>query len=172
MELILVSACLLGETVRYDGGHMRCDDGILQRWLREGRVVPVCPEVAGGLPVPRPRAEIAGGTGGARVLAGASRVYDSNGRDVSACFVSGAERALERAGAHRIRVAVLKEGSPSCGTGVTYDGSFTGTRVPNPGVTTARLQQAGVEVFSEAQLAEADELLMRLEAGSAGHGTL
>ncbi len=165
MESVLVSACLLGEAVRYNGGDMRCDDGILQRWLREGRVVSVCPEVAGGLPVPRPRAEIALGAGGEQVLAGNARAIDSNGRDVTACLVRGAEQALERARAMRVRVAVLKEGSPSCGTGFIFDGSFSDTRVPHRGVTAALLQQAGIHVFSEAQLAAADALLGQFEAG-------
>jgi uncharacterized protein YbbK (DUF523 family) len=165
MEYVLVSACLLGEAVRYNGGDMRCDDDILQRWLREGRVVSVCPEVAGGLPVPRPRAEIARGAGGMQVLAGSASVFDSNGRDVSAFLVHGAEQALERARAMRIRIAVLKEGSPSCGTGFTFDGSFSDTRLPNRGVTAALLQQAGIDVFSEGRLAEADALLNLIEAG-------
>jgi uncharacterized protein YbbK (DUF523 family) len=76
---------------------MRCDDDILQGWLREGRVVSMCPEVAGGLPVPRPRAEIAHVAGGVQVLAGIAKVFDSNGQDVLAYLVSGAEQALERA---------------------------------------------------------------------------
>jgi uncharacterized protein YbbK (DUF523 family) len=167
MEFVLVSACLMGEAVRFNGGDMRCDHDILQRWLREGRVVPVCPEVAGGLPVPRPRAEIADGAGGLKVLAGASRAYDSNGRDVTACLVSGAERALAQAGAKRIRVAILKEGSPSCGTGYIFDGSFTDRKVPGLGITATLLQQAGIHVFSEDQLAEADALLKMIEAGNA-----
>jgi uncharacterized protein YbbK (DUF523 family) len=165
VEFVLVSACLLGEAVRYNGGDMRCDDDILQRWLREGRVISVCPEVAGGLPVPRPRAEIADGADGRQVLAGNARVFDSNGRDVTACLVSGAEQALERARASQIRIAVLKEGSPSCGTGHTFDGSFTDTRVPNRGVTATLLRQAGIQVFSEAQLAEADTVVTQFEAG-------
>jgi len=165
-----VSACLLGEAVRYNGGDMRCDDAILQRWRREGRIISVCPEVSGGLPVPRPRAEIAHGASGMQVLAGNARVFDSNGRDVTAYMVCGAEQALERARAKRIRIAILKEGSPSCGTGNTPDGSFTNTRVSNAGVTATLLQQAGIHVFSENQLAEADVLLKQLEAESSSNG--
>lgn len=167
MELVLVSACLLGEAVRYNGGDMRCDHAILQRWLQEQRVVPVCPEVAGGLPVPRPRAEIAGGAGGMSVLAGAARAIDSSGRDVTAFLVGGAERALEQARAKNIRVAILKEGSPSCGSGFIFDGSFTDRKVAGLGITAARLQQAGIHVFSEARLAEADALLKQFEADNA-----
>lgn len=163
MHRILVSACLLGHEVRYDGRGKRSDDDILRRWKEEGRLVAVCPEVAGGLAVPRPPAEIAHGAGGAQVLAGQVRVMASTGADVTAEFVHGAEHALRRAREHDIRIAVLKEGSPSCGSAFTYDGTFTKTRVDQPGVTTAKLQQAGVQVFSEAQLAEADAALQAIE---------
>ena len=164
MEYVLVSACLLGQAVRYNGGDKRCDDDILQRWLSEGRVVAICPEVAGGLPVPRPAAEIAGGAGGRTVLEGLARVVDSSGRDVSAHFVDGAEHAARLARARGIRVAVLKEGSPSCGSSFSYDGSFARVRVPVPGVTAARLIQDGIAVYSEEQLAQADARLRQLEA--------
>jgi uncharacterized protein YbbK (DUF523 family) len=164
MESVLISACLLGEAVRYNGGDKRSDHDILQRWLREGRVVSVCPEIAGGLTVPRPPAEIADGAGGMNVLAGTARVFASTAEDVTAEFIRGAEVAYELAQTHRIRIAVLKEGSPSCGSSYSYDGTFTGTRVAHPGVTTARLKQAGIHVFSEQQFAAADALLQRLEA--------
>lgn len=167
METILVSACLLGEKVRYNGGDKRCEDPILLRWLREGRVVPVCPEVAGGLSTPRVPAEIAGGAGGLDVLKEAARVMDATGRDVSEQFRQGAEQALQLVHSKGIRIAVLKEGSPSCGSGYTYDGSFTGKKVGQPGVTAAGLREAGVRVFNEAQLQQADELLKRLQAGEA-----
>ena len=102
------------------------------------------------------------------VLRGAARVMDDTGGDFSAQFRQGAGQALQLARSGRIRIAVLKEGSPSCGTSYTYDGSFTGTKVPRPGVTAARLKEAGVRVFNEAQLEEADELVWQLEAGEAG----
>jgi uncharacterized protein YbbK (DUF523 family) len=166
MESVLVSACLLGEAVRYDGGDKLCDHAILQRWQREGRVVPICPEVSGGLPVPRPPAEIVNRAGGMAVLDGAASVHDVNGRDVTAAFLKGAEQALARARTRGIRVAVLKEGSPSCGSSYTYDGTFTRQRNPEPGVTTALLRAAGIHVFSEAQLADAERVLQQLEAGA------
>lgn len=164
MELVLVSACLLGEAVRYNGSDKRSDHAILQRWRQEGRVVAICPEVAGGLPVPRPPAEIVNGAGGASVLAGTAHVLASTAHDVTAEFIRGAEVAAQLAQSHGIRVAVLKEGSPSCGSSYTYDGTFTGTRAVHPGVTTALLQQAGVRVFSEHQFAEADVVLQEIEA--------
>jgi len=163
MQRILVSSCLLGEPVRYDGGHKRSDDPILQRWLREGRIVPICPELAGGLPLPRPPAEITQGASGLDVLTGAASVMDQTGRDVSAPFKQGAEGALDAAMAMGIRLAVLKEGSPSCGTGFIHDGSFSGVKVPGAGVAAARLRLGGIRVFSEDQLAEADGFLKRLE---------
>ena len=163
MELVLVSSCLLGESVRHNGGDKRSDHLVLQRWIREGRVVPICPEVAGGLPVPRPPAEIAGGAGGLKVLEGEAVVVDDRGRDVTVQFVNGAERALTIAREKDIRLAVLKEGSPSCGSAFVYDGSFTSTRVPEAGVTAACLRRAGVQVFSEDELELAAGVLARIE---------
>jgi uncharacterized protein YbbK (DUF523 family) len=167
MQRVLVSACLLGHAVRYNGTDKKSDDDVLARWTAEGRVVAVCPEVAGGLPVPRPPAEIQGGPGGLAVLAGTARVVANTGQDVTAEFVHGAEAALEKAREHGIRVAVLKEGSPSCGSSYSYDGTFSGARVPVPGVTTALLQLHGVRVFSEAQWAEAEVHLREHEASAA-----
>lgn len=163
MQRVLVSACLLGQPVRYNGTDKKSDDGVLARWLNDGRVVAVCPEVAGGLGVPRPPAEIRDGGGGIAVLEGHSRVIARTGSDVTTEFVRGAEAALAKAREAGVRVAVLKEGSPSCGSSYSYDGSFSGTRVSVPGVTTALLRSHGITVFSEAQWAEADAALRALE---------
>jgi len=168
MQLVLVSACLLGSTVRYNAIHQRCESEVLARWQAQGRVVAVCPEVSGGLPVPRPPAEISPGAGGAKVLLGQARVFDRQGQDVSDAFISGAQHVLLQAQSQDIRVAVLKEGSPSCGSGYIYDGSFSGVRVAEKGVLAALLESAGVRVFSEDQFVEANELLLRLEAGDSG----
>ena len=162
---VLVSACLLGESVRYDGGERRCDHAILRRWLAEGRVVPACPELAGGLPVPRPAAEITNGAGGLKVLAGLARVVDGAGNDYSAAFVDGARRVLELAQSTGIRIAVLKEGSPSCGSSRIYDGTFSARALTGSGVAAALLRQAGIAVFSEEQFEAADTLIWRLEQG-------
>ena len=160
---VLVSACLLGEAVRYDGADRRCTHPILARWIAQGRVVAVCPELAGGLAVPRPAAEIEGGAGGAQVLAGRARVVDGYGNDFSAPFIAGAQRVLALARQHGVRVALLKAGSPSCGSDYTYDGSFTHRRVPQPGVTCALLRNAGIAAFSEEQLEQADLALARAD---------
>lgn len=164
IESILVSSCLLGNPVRYDGAGKRCDHAILQGWIAQGRVVPFCPEVAGGLPTPRPPAEIRDGAGGAQVLAGQSAVLESGGNDVSAQFIDGARQALALAQRKNIRIAILKEGSPSCGSTFIYDGSFSGQTLSGDGVTAALLRQAGIAVFSEAQLAEAAAYVAQLEA--------
>jgi uncharacterized protein YbbK (DUF523 family) len=164
MERVLVSACLLGQKVRYDGEGKLCNDAVLQRWRASGRVVAFCPEVAGGLSTPRPPAEISNGRGGRAVLNREALVIEIGGRDVSAQFIAGAAAALQRASELGIRVAVLKEGSPSCGSGYIYDGSFAGLTVRAQGVTAALLIQNGVFVFSELQLSEADEKLRQLEA--------
>ncbi|MDF9618471.1 DUF523 domain-containing protein [Pseudomonas entomophila] len=154
---VLVSACLLGQPVRYDGRASGHPD-LLQRWQAEGRVVPLCPEVAGGLPTPRPPAEIPGGQGG-DVLDGQAQVVTVAGEDVSEAFLVGARQALALVRRHGIRVAVLKSGSPSCGNRLTYDGSFTGVKVTGEGVTTALLRREGVLVFSELELDQAAQAL-------------
>jgi uncharacterized protein YbbK (DUF523 family) len=163
MHFVLFSACLLGSPVRYDGAHKHSLSEVLQRWLEDGRVVSICPEVAGGLPVPRPPAEIFAGGGGVNVLSGLSKVVDPQGNDVSAAFIAGARHALEQAQRMGVRVAVLKEGSPSCGSSYIHDGSFTGTKVSEKGVTAAQLESSGVSVFSEDQFVEANAFLLQLE---------
>ncbi|MGG2398087.1 DUF523 domain-containing protein [Pseudomonas sp. SH1-B] len=162
MQKILVSRCLLGHRVRYDGGvHGPFDQ--LQQWLDEGRVVALCPEVAGGLPTPRAPAEIRDGQGAA-VLEGRLPVLTIEGEDVTAAFLEGAEQALALVRQHDIRLALLKARSPSCGNLENYDGSFSGVRVAGEGVTAAALKRAGVKVFNETQLAEAMNELARIEA--------
>ena len=164
MQKILVSRCLLGHRVRYDGG-AHGPFGLLERWQAEGRVVALCPEVAGGLPTPRAPAEIPGGQG-SEVLDGRLPVLTVAGEDVSAAFVAGAEQALALVTQHGIRLALLKARSPSCGNRENYDGSFSGTRVAGEGVTAALLRRAGVRVFNEDQLPQAAAELARLEQGS------
>lgn len=140
MRKVLVSACLCGDLVRYDGRLLTERDEVLARWLEEGRVIRVCPEVDGGLPIPRPPAE----------QQPDGRLVTDGGLDVTANFTRGASRAVALARAHDVALAVLKEGSPSCGSGFVYDGSFTRTKVEGgAGVTVRALRAAGVRVFSE-----------------------
>jgi uncharacterized protein YbbK (DUF523 family) len=161
MDKILVSRCLLGHRVRYDGGASGPFD-LLEQWISEGRVVPLCPEVAGGLPTPRAAAEIPGGQGG-EVLDGIAAVMTTEGEDVSVQFLDGARQALELVRKHGIRVAVLKANSPSCGNLLTYDGTFSGVKVSGEGVTAALLKRHGVQVFSELELPQTALALTQLD---------
>lgn len=155
-QKVLVSACLLGQPVRYDGR----SKGIISDWLQtlgaEGRVLAFCPEVAGGLPTPRPPAERQG-----------ERVLTESGLDVTAQFDRGALLALQLCQAQGIRFALLKEGSPSCGSGRIYDGRFEGTSMAGEGKTTALLRRHGIRVFSEDQLPELASALALAERPSA-----
>ena len=162
---ILVSACLIGQPVRYDGSAATVPSAVLDRWSREERLVSFCPEVAGGFPVPRPPAEIAG-DGGSAVLRGEAKVFDESGRDVTTYFVDGAHEALRVAQNQGVRLAILKDNSPSCGSSLIHDGGFTGTLIPGTGVTTALLENHGIRVFSEQRIEEAEDYLKRLESGS------
>ena len=157
MEKILVSRCLLGHKVRYDGGASGPFDQ-LAAWQAEGRVVAICPEVAGGLPTPRPSAEIPGGQG-IDVWEGRAQVLTAEGEDFTSAFLDGARQALALVQRHHIRIAILKANSPSCGNRLTYDGSFRGVKVEGQGVTAALLTRAGVQVFSELELEEAAKAL-------------
>jgi len=152
MIRIAVSACLLGSPVRYDGRDKKSDHPVLQRWLDEGRLMSVCPEMLGGLGTPRPPSEI---------VAGTQRVVTPSGDDVTAAFERGARSAFEQAGG--VRVAILKEGSPSCGSTYVYDGTFTRTRVAGEGVTARYLRERGIAVFSEEQLEAAEAYVAALE---------
>ena len=162
MIKVLVSSCLLGEKVRFHGQDASCASEVLDRWRAEGRIVSVCPEVMAGLPVPRQPAEITGGDGHA-VLRKDAYVSDSTGADITTVFLQGARLALEAALASQVRLAILKDGSPSCGSGFIYDGTFRGQRSQGQGVTAATLSRAGIRVFNERQLDEAARYLDALE---------
>jgi uncharacterized protein YbbK (DUF523 family) len=149
---VAVSSCLLGAPVRYDGRDKKSGHPILQRWLDEGRIISVCPEMLGGLGTPRPPAEING----------QGRVVTPAGADVTSAFEAGARAVVE----HGTIVAVLKDGSPWCGSSFVYDGTFSRTRVDGgAGVTAAMLRARGVAVFSEDQIDEADAFIARHERG-------
>lgn len=149
---VLLSACLAGVECTHRGEARTRDWAV--RLVAQGRAVLVCPEVAGGLPIPRPEAEITGGSG-ADVLDGRARVETADGADVTAAYLAGARIALvaaRRTGAVR---AILKARSPSCGCGEIYDGSFSDSRVPGDGVTAALLRREGLEVAADEDVPEA-----------------
>jgi uncharacterized protein YbbK (DUF523 family) len=159
MERILVSACLLGNPVRYNGSDRLVEHRLIAQWLEQGRIVPLCPEVAAGFPTPRPPAEIEPGRQGEDVLAGTARIFDDTGDDVTSLFRLGAEIALETALSQGCRFALLTDGSPSCGTSFVYSGQFDGAMRDGIGVVAALLRQNGLAVFSESQIGELAERL-------------
>jgi len=149
---ILVSACLLVQPVRYNGSAKAAAHPLLEQWRQEGRTVAVCPELAAGFGVPRPAAEIAEARDGEAVLGGTASVIEATGADVTDRYLAGAQSALALALEQECRFAVLTDGSPSCGSGFIYDGSFGGRKHPGIGVTTALLRQHGIEVFAETEI--------------------
>ena len=148
---LLVSACLMGFQVRYNGSEKAQLAATLSRWQQAGRLVIHCPELAAGLPTPRLPAEILGGTGG-DVLAGRARIVESDGRDVTEHYQLAAWLALKAAQEEGCTAALLTDGSPTCGSQFIYDGTFNGRRKPGAGVAAALLREYGITVFSEQQL--------------------
>lgn len=143
--MYLVSACLCGYSCRYD--KVLCRDPQVRELILRGLAVPVCPEVLGGLSVPRAPAEIWGGDGEA-VLDGRARVVTSQGQDVTKAYLEGAERSLSIGLQAGCTSAILKARSPSCGNGSVYDGSFTHTLAEGDGVLAALLRRHGFEIKS------------------------
>ena len=157
-QKILVSACLLGEQVRYDSEILPNCPQILKDWEKLGLIIPVCPEVAGGLPIPRPPAEIQSGDG-KDVVQGTTKVMDINGKDVTAAFLKGAREALRLVEENRIDYVILKARSPSCGSKMTYDGSFSGSLKIGQGVTAALIESKGIHVYNEDEIDQVAELI-------------
>lgn len=146
---VLVSSCLLGVYCRYNGEQVSCAD--IARLSDAAEIVPVCPEIYGGLPTPRLPSERRDGG-----------VFMKDGTDVTAAYRRGAREALRIADALGISYAVLKERSPSCGSGVIYDGTFTGTRVSGDGVTAELFQKNNIAVYGESRIGE---LIDKLKQG-------
>ena len=141
-DALLISACLLGTNCKYNGGNNALPPEKLAALEERYRLVPVCPEQAGGLPTPRLPSECRG-----------EQVVNRAGEDVTEAFRRGAELALETALREDCRLALLKERSPSCGSGRIYDGSFTATVIPGDGVTAEMLKKSGITVCSETEFA-------------------
>ena len=161
-DSILVSSCLLGQPVRYNGKAKRLRHELLKLWQAEKRLVPICPEVFAGFPTPRPAAEIEPGKTGLDVLLHAACVIDNNARDVTAGFLAGAQVALQIAKDNGCRFALLTDASPSCGSTSIYNGTFSNTRKRGAGVVTACLTENGIRVFPEHKIAELGALLDRV----------
>ena len=141
MEKILISACLVGDKVRYDGKSQY--HPLIKDLLQKYELVPFCPEVEGGLPTPRVPSEIS-----------KDKVINKEGRDVTRQFKSGAELALNICKYLQIKVAILKDGSPSCGSKEIHDGRFTGRMIKGKGITATLLEQNGIKVYTENEIEE------------------
>lgn len=138
---ILISGCLLGGCCRYDGASK--PHPLAMELAKSHELVPVCPEQLGGLATPRPPAERQG-----------ERIVAKTGLDVTEQYRRGAEEALKLCRLLNCEAAVLKERSPSCGSGEIYDGTFTGTLVPGDGVTAELLKTNGIPVYGESRIGE------------------
>ena len=149
-DKILISQCFLGDKVRYDGEAKALVHPLMTLWQQQQRFISICPEVAGGLSVPRAPAEMNPKSG---------RIITQTGNNVTEQFKSGAKKALAICQKHQIRFALLKESSPSCGSNFIYDGSFSNAKIAGQGLTSQLLISAGIRVFSEDNLEELANLL-------------
>lgn len=137
--MILVSACLIGENCKYNGGNNRSERVL--SYLKDKDYLPICPERAAGLPSPRPPAELRNG-----------RVVDKTGKDVTNAFLCGAEKTLALAKKYQPELCLLKGNSPSCGCGTIYDGTFSGNKIKGNGLVAELLLQNGFSVITEKEL--------------------
>ncbi len=149
MDKILISGCLMGQLVRYDGAAKPVANPHLVRWLKAGQLIAFCPEIAGGFAVPRLPAEIEPGAEAQEVLNGVARILDRDGNDVTSGFLNGARAALNAAQKAGCRHAILMDGSPSCGSGFIHSGRFDGVKRAGMGVTSALLLQNGIRVWNQ-----------------------
>ncbi|WP_419533529.1 DUF523 domain-containing protein [Endozoicomonas sp.] len=152
---VMVSACLLGEKCRFDGG--TCTNQLLKDDLEDVQLIPVCPEEMGGLSTPRPRARIVGREGnadGADVLGGEAQVLTHEGKDVSDAYIRGGIKTLDLARSSGVELAILKSNSPSCGCGQVFTEDFQNLK-SGDGTTTAILKKAGIQVVNDADYHQA-----------------
>jgi len=145
MKKILISSCLLGENVKYNGGNNSiAENEFLQFLKKHNFLIPVCPEVDGGLSVPRSPVEIIN-----------NKAINTEGIDKTTEFINGANRALEQAIQYDVKMAIMKSKSPSCGKGLIYDGSFTKTLIKQNGISVKLLKKYNIKIFTENELEKA-----------------
>ncbi|MZQ74993.1 MAG: DUF523 domain-containing protein [Peptoclostridium sp.] len=142
--MYIISSCLAGISCRYDG--KSSENQYVIELVKQGNAMPVCPELLGGLPVPRTCCEII------RNESGEQRVVSSEGQDFTREFAAGAEKTLEIARIIGATKAILKSKSPSCGCGLIYDGTFSGRLIEGNGLTAELLMKNGIEVINESDL--------------------
>ena len=139
MEYLLISSCLLGNNVKYNGKNNYASG--IEKLKNKYELIIICPEVMGGLPIPRIPSEILN-----------DKVINKEGKDVTTNFICGMEKAVELVKKYNIKKALLKEGSPSCGSHYIYDGTFTGTKVDGLGITSRALTKLGVKIYNEKEI--------------------
>ncbi|MEQ9947997.1 DUF523 domain-containing protein [Pectobacterium aroidearum] len=160
MSNILISACLSGFPVRYNGTEKKSVGDYLAQWRQQARLITFCPELAAGFPTPRPSAEIIPASGSTSVITAGAKVVEATGGDVTERYILGAWLALNMAQQHNCRFALLTEGSPSCGSRIIYSGHFDGSQTAGSGVTAELLRCHGIEVFSDREI---EQLIERVE---------
>lgn len=136
MEYLLISSCILGNNTKYNGGNNY--NPLVEKLKEKYHLIVCCPEVDGGLPIPRDPSEING-----------DKVISVNGKDVTLEYNKGALHALELVKKYHITKALLKDGSPSCGKNYIYDGTFSHTKINKMGITSAILHNEGVIIYTE-----------------------
>jgi len=148
MKKVLVSGCLYGWHVRYDDGDTPCLDKRFVAWMEEGRLIPVCPEVFGGLETPRPDSQRIG-----------DKVIACTGPDVTKEYEIGAVEAVRQAKENDVVCCIMMQDSPSCGSKFIYDGTFTDTKIEGAGRAVQLLREAGFKIFDQDELDEVEKLL-------------
>ncbi|MFP4660945.1 MAG: DUF523 domain-containing protein [Halanaerobiales bacterium] len=146
--MYIVSACLAGINCRYNGGNT--ENKTIKKLVQEGKAIPVCPEVLGGLDIPREPCEIINDKNGDR------RVINSEGNDVTEEFTRGAEKTLEIARIINASIAILQSRSPSCGYKSIYDGTFDGNLIKGNGITADLLEKNTITIYTEEDIEKID----------------
>jgi uncharacterized protein YbbK (DUF523 family) len=141
LVMIIVSACLAGVECRYNGQAFPMPKVI--EMVKKGQALPLCPEILGALPTPRPSAEQSGG-----------RILSKDGQEVTHAYVIGAQVALQIAQAVGCKKAILKSKSPTCGCGMIYDGTFSGKLIAGDGIFCRLLKAENIEVYTENDIGE------------------
>ncbi|MDC7955349.1 DUF523 domain-containing protein [Fusobacterium simiae] len=148
---VLISACLLGDNVKYSGGNNLTPKLVTLLEKYEVKTIKICPECFGGLEIPRVPSEILG-----------DKVFSKDGKDITEEFLKGAEKSYIISKKNKIDFAILKERSPSCGSSFIYDGSFSGKVIQGKGFTARKLSKENIIIFSEENLEEIEKYLEKL----------
>lgn len=138
MQNVLISACLLGVDCKYNGSNNKLDDEIIHSLKEKYNLIPVCPEIMGGMPTPRNPVEISDG-----------KVFDYDGEEFTKEFEKGSEEVVKLAKLYDATIATLKENSPSCGSNYIYDGTFNHQKIKGMGIAAHKLSKENIKLFSE-----------------------